>query len=209
MAGSSTRRRAVAGAARSLVLRGVNLAALGVHDGQDVRGVGGRVLGHGVEAADADERPIEQHRHRLRARQPHAQAGEGTGALADGDQFHVAPLVPARRGDDAVHQRHQQAALFHAMLERLVRQHGVVAASRRGADRAAALDSQDVHAGSSDSATWIARKRPRALLSVSSYSRSGTESATMPAPAWTMTSWPAKMSVRMAMQVSRLPRKST
>ena len=45
---------------------------------------------------------------------------------------------------------------------------------------------------------WRARSRARALLSVSSYSAAGTESATTPAPACTWARSPAATTVRMA-----------
>ncbi len=47
-----------------------------------------------------------------------------------------------------------------------------------------------------------------ALLTDSSYSFSGTESATMPAPAWMYPFLPWSNRVRMAMQLSRFPEKS-
>ena len=54
----------------------------------------------------------------------------------------------------------------------------------------------------------IARTTARALFTLSSYSLSGTESATMPAPAWMCPCLPCMSSVRMAMQEVRLPEKS-
>jgi hypothetical protein len=59
------------------------------------------------------------------------------------------------------------------------------------------------------SAISSARSSPIALLTVSSRSRSGTLSATMPAPACRYTVCPLSTSVRKAMQVSMLPLKST
>jgi hypothetical protein len=51
----------------------------------------------------------------------------------------------------------------------------------------------------------IERNRPRALFSVSWYSKSGWLSATMPAPAWMYAFSPCTTMVRRAMQVSILP----
>src|SRR5512135_3122457 len=51
----------------------------------------------------------------------------------------------------------------------------------------------------------IASTRARALLVVSRYSLSGTESATIPAPAWMLRTLRCAMIVLMAMQVSRPP----
>ena len=47
-----------------------------------------------------------------------------------------------------------------------------------------------------------ARRSARALFSVSSYSRAGSESATIPAPAWTNARPPCTRTVRMAIAVS-------
>ena len=57
----------------------------------------------------------------------------------------------------------------------------------------------------SAAATSMARKSAAALFWVSSYSAAGTESATIPAPActWAIPSW--QTTVRIVMQVSRLP----
>src|SRR5207237_8460778 len=57
-------------------------------------------------------------------------------------------------------------------------------------------------------ARLIARISARDLLTVSRYSFSGTESATMPPPAWIYPLFPRTTSVRMAMQESRLLLKS-
>src|SRR5262249_35311527 len=57
-------------------------------------------------------------------------------------------------------------------------------------------------------ARLIARIRARDLFTVSMYSFSGTESATMPPPAWTYPLLPRTTRVRMAMQESRLLLKS-
>src|SRR5207244_1325683 len=57
-------------------------------------------------------------------------------------------------------------------------------------------------------ARLIARIKARDLFTVSMYSFSGTESATMPPPAWTYPLLPRTTSVRMAMQESRLLLKS-
>ena len=193
------------------VERRVNLAALCVHGGQHICGLR-RVLGHGVETADAHKRPVQQRRQRLRARDTDAQPCERSRPRADGDQADVAPFVPSaprRRGPPAA----RAAALAPSRAPGIPRARNTSSRTAgRGTDRPAALDCQDVHRPCqepSDSATWIARRTPRALLSVSSYSRSGTESATIPAPAWTMASPSCRISVRMAMQVSRFPRKST
>src|ERR1700733_11874559 len=53
-----------------------------------------------------------------------------------------------------------------------------------------------------------ARTTAFALFTDSSYSSSGTESATMPAPAWMKPCSPLRSMLRMAMQESKLPEKS-
>ena len=55
------------------------------------------------------------------------------------------------------------------------------------------------------SAMATARKMARPLFMVSFHSRSGTESATMPAPAWMWSCRSLMTAVRMAMAVSMLP----
>ena len=58
-------------------------------------------------------------------------------------------------------------------------------------------------------AVGTAARRALALLRVSSSSWAGTESATMPAPAWTQARPSGRQTmVRMAMAVSMLPEKS-
>src|SRR2546422_11650631 len=51
----------------------------------------------------------------------------------------------------------------------------------------------------------MAATSPRALSSVSWYSCSGSESATMPPPTWKYTSWPSTRQVRITMLVSSAP----
>lgn len=55
------------------------------------------------------------------------------------------------------------------------------------------------------SRSLYALKRPRALFKVSSYSLSGIESATIPAPVWAKSSPPVEKRVRMMMQKSIFP----
>src|SRR5215470_10288808 len=64
------------------------------------------------------------------------------------------------------------------------------------------------HSSNPRCARLIARIKARDLLTVSMYSFSGTESATMPPPAWMYPLLPRTTSVRMAMQESRLLLKS-
>src|SRR6478735_3614059 len=62
--------------------------------------------------------------------------------------------------------------------------------------------------GRRPAAAATARRAAAALLTVSSYSRCGTESATIPAPAWTCARPSLMSAVRMAMAMSRSPAKS-
>src|SRR5262249_9104851 len=70
------------------------------------------------------------------------------------------------------------------------------------------IDHQN-HSSNPRCARLIARIKARDLLTVSMYSFSGTESATMPPPAWMYPLLPRTTKVRMAMQESRLLLKST
>src|SRR4030095_16398949 len=70
------------------------------------------------------------------------------------------------------------------------------------------IDHQN-HSSNPRCARLIARIKARDLLTVSMYSFSGTESATMPPPAWMYPLLPRTTRVRMAMQESRLLLKST
>src|SRR6478736_1101360 len=62
--------------------------------------------------------------------------------------------------------------------------------------------------GRRPAAAATARRAAAALLTVSSYSRCGTESATMPAPAWTCAKPSLIRAVRIAIAMSRSPAKS-
>src|SRR5262249_15238533 len=65
------------------------------------------------------------------------------------------------------------------------------------------------HSSNPRCARLIARINARDLFTVSMYSFSGTESATMPPPAWMYPLLPRTTSVRIAMHESRLLLKST
>ena len=80
-------------------------------------------------------------------------------------------------------------------------------------ERVVVVDEQDglarrARSAHSDLATRSASNMAPALASVSRCSVSGSESATMPAPACTVARPPSRTRVRMAMQKSRLPRRS-
>src|SRR5262249_26211211 len=70
------------------------------------------------------------------------------------------------------------------------------------------IDDQN-HSSNPRCARLIARINARDLFTVSMYSFSGTESATMPPPAWMYPLLPRTTNVRMAIQESRLLLKST
>src|SRR3990172_4403707 len=75
-------------------------------------------------------------------------------------------------------------------------------------ERIVIVDDGDHCASSASVETPTARNRIFALLRISSHSRAGSESATIPAPAWIMASSPDITMVRMAMQKSMLPCRS-
>src|SRR5512140_835350 len=75
-------------------------------------------------------------------------------------------------------------------------------------ERIVIVDDSDHGASSVSGGTPTARKRIFALFRISSHSRSGSESATIPAPAWIFASPPDITMVRLAMQKSMLPCRS-
>src|SRR5687767_10679588 len=129
----------------------------------------------------------------------------------DGGNRDAGVLGTARAGRNHDPRRRQRRDLVQRDLVVAAHRHlGAELAQVLGeveGERIVVVDQEDHHR-SSRCASSRARKSACALLRVSSYSVAGTESATMPAPAWTWATPSRSTSVRMAMQQSRLPAKS-
>src|SRR5437867_7439807 len=144
-------------------------------------------------------------RHRTRRRctgAPGIRRGWGSSARTAARRPSKSPLRPENRarGDDDMRRpesldllvRRSVVASYNGLFSQLAHVAGQV------------VDERVVIVDQQDHGTRAAMS-PRALSSVSRYSSSGSESATMPPPTWKYTSLPSTRQVRITMLVSTAP----
>ena len=166
-----------------------DLGRLAVHELRGAHDLPAEALGEGLVAQAHPEDG-----HRGAADELDADAGLVRRARAGGDHDALGP--ERQRVLDAHRVVADHLHLGTQLAEVLIQVEG---------ERVVVVDEED-HAR--PPASLSASKSAWALASVSRSSAPGSESATIPAPAWSVARLPFIVSVRMAMQKSRLPRRS-